>query len=65
MALAEFGDPIPGRDQSGSESPNEDVVVPDVPEATTDEEIELGELSPSDKRVRMLWKYNTIDSHWN
>ena len=41
--LAEFGDPIPGRDQSGSESPNDDVVIPDILEATTDEEIELTE----------------------
>ena len=42
--MAEFGDPIPGRDESGSESPNDDVTIPNIPEAMTDEEIELTEL---------------------
>ena len=42
--VAEFGDPIPGKGHSGSESPNDDVAIPDIPETTTEEEIELGEL---------------------
>ena len=42
--MAEFGDPIPGRDESGSKLPNDDDTIPNIPEATTDEEIELTEL---------------------
>ena len=41
--LAEFGDPIPERVQSGSDSPNE-AEIPYIPEATTNEEIELTEV---------------------
>ena len=42
--IAEFGDPIPKRDLSGSELSNDDVANSDIPEATTVEEIELTEL---------------------
>ena len=42
--LAVFGDPIPKRDLPASESPTGDDVIPDIPEAITDEETELGEL---------------------
>ena len=42
--VAEFGDPIPSRDRPGSEWPNDDVVIPDIPEATSNEEIELTKL---------------------
>ena len=43
--MAEFGDPIPGGNQSGSESLSE-VTIPGVLEAAAGEEIELTEPKP-------------------
>ena len=42
--VAEFGDPTPGRSQPVSESPNEEVTIPDIFEATGNKEIVPTEL---------------------
>ena len=42
--MAEFGDPIPRRDQSEGESPKGDIIIADIAGANTDKEIKLTEL---------------------
>ena len=54
--LEEFGDPIPGRNQSGNESSHDDVAIPDIPTAIADEEIELTEL-----RSQGIWNEDAVE----